>query len=400
MIEKDFYKKIGESSIGNISKYLLNLLFPLVVSKLYGTDILGQYTYGYSIITLVIFLGSLGLDIGLLYFIPRDDNKYITSAFVINFIGSSVIILILFIFIKDNIVRSMLPLIYLLSAEQLFFSIYRVKQKIKEFFLINGIISFTIRIVITAIFFYLFEANPYNIIIATYISVVISIIFYYIQQKNMFGKFVVSKELIFYSLPLIVGSIMSVLMSNTDMIMIGNMLDKKEVGIYKVAAEIATLPSMILIILNTVFPPIISRLYHNNEMDKLRYMYKKSARILSLSSGVIVLIIIIFRKGILSYYGMEFLAGEYVIIFRGIGQLMNASVGSVWYLITMTGRPKVNMIGKILAASLNVVFNIMLIPKFGISGAALASMISVGFVNILGYSIVKRILKVKVFGIV
>ena len=400
MIEKDFYKKLAESSIGNISKYILNLLFPLVISKLYGADILGQYTYGYSIISLVIFLASLGLDMGLLYFIPREDNKYITAAFALNFLGSSVIILTLFIFIKDNVVRSMLPLIYLLSAEQLFFSIYRVKQSIKEFFLINGIISFTIRILITAILFYIFETNPYNIIIATYISVIISILFYYLQQKNMFGKFIISKELVFYSLPLIVGSIMSVIMSNTDMIMIGNMLDKKEVGIYKVGAEIATLPSMILIILNTVFPPIISKLYHNDEMDKLRYMYKKSARILALSSGVIVLIIIIFRKTILSYYGIEFISGEYVVIYRGIGQLMNASVGSVWYLITMTGRPKVNMVGKILAASLNVVFNIILIPKYGISGAALASMISVGFVNILGYSIVKRILKVKVFGIV
>jgi O-antigen/teichoic acid export membrane protein len=66
----------------------------------------------------------------------------------------------------------------------------------------------------------------------------------------------------------------------------------------------------------------------------------------------------------------------------------------------MTGRPKVNMVGKILAASINTVLNLILIPIWGISGAALASMIAVGFVNILGYSIVKRILNVKVFGIV
>jgi len=127
---------------------------------------------------------------------------------------------------------------------------------------------------------------------------------------------------------------------------------------------------------------------------------KKSARILALTSGTVIIVMILFRKQILLLCGAEYLQAEYVLIYRGIGQVINASVGSVWYIICMTGRSKTNMLGKILAAILNTVLNFVLIPKMGIAGAALASMITVGFVNILGYSIVKRILDVKVYGLV
>lgn len=397
---ENFSKKLVESFLGNIAKFILNMLFPFVVTKLYGAEILGRYTYGYSIVMMTIFFASLGLDMGLLYFIPREGNKYIASSFVLNFISSSVIMSVLFIFNKDTIVRAMLPLIWFLSAENLFFAIYRAKQNIKEFFWVNILSSFVLKIILTTILFYFFGINYLNIIIATYISVGLSLMFYFIKQRSMFGEFIISKEVIKYSLPLIVGSMMSVIISNIDMIMIGNMLNKEEVAVYSVAAKIATFPAILLTVLNTVFPPIVAKLYHDGELEKLRSMYKLSARILASISSVIILTMIIFRKGILGYYGPEFIKGEYVIIYRGIGQLINASVGSVWYIVCMTGRPKVNMIGKILAALINTVFNLLLIPILGITGAALASMIAVGFANILGYSIVKRILKVKVFRIV
>ncbi|MGF7056787.1 oligosaccharide flippase family protein [Brassicibacter mesophilus] len=397
---ENFTRKLFDSFIGNMATFLLNMLFPFVATKLYGADILGQYTYGYSIVTMTIFIASLGLDMGLLYFIPREGNKYVTSSFLLNFLSSSLIISVLFVFNKDNTVRAMLPLIWMLSVEQMFFSLYRTKQNIKEFFLVNILFGLVLKIVLTWVFFRLYGVSTFNIIIATYISVGASCVFYFIKQRNMFGQITMTKEVIKYSLPLVVGSMMTVLISNIDMIMIGNMLDKQQVAVYSVAAKIATFPSILLTVLNTVFPPIVAKLYHDDEMEKLRNMYKLSARTLCAISSVIILIIIIFRKSILGNFGAEFIEGHYVIVYRGIGQLINASVGSVWYIVCMTGRPKTNMIGKILAASINTVLNLLLIPILGITGAALASMVAVGFVNILGYSIVKRILNVKVFGII
>ena len=102
MLMNNFSKKLIESFVGNISTFLLNMLFPYIVTHLYGSDILGQYTYAYYLVTMTIFFASLGLDMGLLYFIPREGNKYVTSSFVLNFISSFLIILVLFIFNKEE----------------------------------------------------------------------------------------------------------------------------------------------------------------------------------------------------------------------------------------------------------------------------------------------------------
>ncbi|MFD3157222.1 oligosaccharide flippase family protein [Haloimpatiens sp. FM7330] len=400
MAIENFSKKLLESFIGNIANFILDILFPFVVTKLYGASILGQYTYGNSIVMMTIFLASLGLDTGLLYFIPREGKKYITSSFVLNFLASLVIILILFIFNRDSTVRLMLPMIWCLSAENIFFAIYRAKQNIKEFFLVKILSSLVLKIILVWLFFNLFGVSFSNIIMATYLSFVVSFIFYFIKQRKMFGKFAMNKNVIMYSLPLIVGSMMAVIINNIDMIMIGNMLNKEAVAVYSVAAKVATFPAILLTVLNTIFPPIVAKLYHEGNLDELRRMYKLSARILTVLSSIIILVIIIFRNDILGYFGNEYIKGQYVVIYRGIGQLVNAAVGSVWYIVIMTGRTKANMVGKILASSINAALNLLFIPISGITGAALASMITVIFSNVLGYYIVKKILKVKVFGVV
>lgn len=395
-----FKRKLAESFVGNISTLVLNLIFPLVATKLYGSELLGRYTYGISVVTMTIFLATLGLGTGLLYFIPREGNKYVTSSFVVNFIASMALIVALWGFTDDMTVKYMLPLIWLLSAEQLFFAIYRSKQNIKEFFKINVIVGIVLKIVLTAVLFKVFGKSTTGIIAATYISLGLCLILYFMGQKDMFGKFEMTFEVIKYSLPLIVGSMMSVIIYNIDSIMIGKMLGKQEVAVYNVAANFATLPSILLRVVNTVFPPMVAKLYHDENMEELRRLYKKTARSLAALSLVIVTLLIFFRNFILSKYGAEFLIGGDVIVYRGIGQLFNASVGSVWYIICMTGRTKIHMAGQMIAAVLNVILNYLLIPGLGISGAAIASMGAVVFSNILGYLIVRRILKVKLYGII
>ncbi|MCM1992149.1 flippase [Oceanirhabdus seepicola] len=400
MADKNFMKRLTESSVGNILVYVINILFPILAEKLYGFYASGEYTYGLSIVNMTMFVATLGLGTGLLYFIPKEGNKYITFSFVMNFFASLVIILGMFFMFEDTSVRVMLPLIWFMSAEQIFFSIFRAKHSIKEYFRINIMVGLVLKSILIWVFYLLWGANYLNIVIATYISVGISLVIYFIKQRDEFGKLIVSKRVISYSLPLIIGSMMSVLMSQIDIVMIRNMIGSEDVQIYNLVAKIATFPSIFLLVLNTIFPPIVAKLYHDGDMPKLREMYKKSARTLALISGIVIIVMIIFRKQILLLCGAEYLQAEYVLIYRGIGQVINASVGSVWYIICMTGRSKTNMFGKIVAAILNTVLNFVLIPKMGITGAALASMITVGFVNILGYSIVKRILDVKVYGIV
>ena len=207
-------------------------------------------------------------------------------------------------------------------------------------------------------------------------------------------------EFISYSATIILGGVMSLLIAYIDIVMIEAMMSKKDVGLYKVATELAMLPSIFLRIVNTVFPPLVAKLYHDGEIAEVRRLYEKTTRYLFLVSSVMIAFILVFSEPLLGLYGEVYIEAKMVLIYRGIGQLVNACVGSVWYIVIMTGHPKIRFIGVLLSAVINVFLNYLLIPAWGIDGAAFASMVSTVFINILGFFIVKKILDAKVYYIV
>jgi O-antigen/teichoic acid export membrane protein len=109
-----------------------------------------------------------------------------------------------------------------------------------------------------------------------------------------------------------------------------------------------------------------------------------------------VLGIIIFRNSLLNLYGSFYLQGAAVLVMVSIGQVVNASVGSVWYIVSMTGYPRLTLIGKSIALTVNIILNSILIPIYGINGAAFATMMSTSINNIIGFFFVRKILRTSI----
>lgn len=394
-----FKDKLIESLFGNLLMFGLNLLLPMVVSRIYGVDVFGSYVYGITIVSMALLLANLGMDVGLLYFIPKTGKKYVSACFIVNICTSAITVLILFLFMPSSI-SPYLGLVWLLSAEQLFFSIYRARHHIKDFFLIKSLIGIGGVMLISYVMFELFGAKEMNIIIAAYIAAIISNIIYMIQSKDMFGKIEMHMEFISYSVTIILGGVMSLLIAYIDIVMIEAMMTKSDVALYKVGTDLAQIPSIFLRIVNTVFPPLIAKLYHEGKVDEVRRLYEKLTRYLFLVSSIVIVLILLFWRPLLGLYGPEYLDAKMVLIYRGIGQLVNASVGSVWYIVLMTGHPKIRFVSILISAVMNITLNYLLIPTMGIDGAALASMVSTVFINILGFFVVKKILNSKVYYII
>ncbi len=338
-----------------------------------------------------------GLDNGLLYYIPKVGSKFISFSFLISTILSIIIILVGLLFIENDFTLIMLPLIMLLTLEQLFFSIYRSNEQIKEYYIVNGIISFIIRITIVTILIPIIGNEIWNVAIAVYLSFLFSISYYFFQCRDSFTKINYSRTYLKYSLPLVLSASMAIMIDKIDIIMIGNMLDNTSVGIYQISAQIANVTSMLLIIFNTVFAPKISKLYHQNKIDDLRAVYIKSTKVLGLISLTFLIGVFFFGDFILHIFGEEVMVGRQSLLLRSIGQFVNVAVGSVWLMLAMTGKPKFQMYANFIAFIINVVLNFILIPKFGIDGAAFASMVTIVFMNIIGYTIVSKTFNIKAY---
>ncbi len=141
--------------------------------------------------------------------------------------------------------------------------------------------------------------------------------------------------------------------------------------------------SFVLMSVNNMFAPTISSLYHKGELEKLAGLYKSLTKWIISINLVAFALILLLSKEILWLFGPEFIVGSYALILVSIGQVVNSSVGSAGYILTMTGFPKVALYINIFSAGINIVLNFFLIPAFGIVGAATASLISIGIANIL-----------------
>lgn len=388
-----FLVKLSESFFGIGADKLFVALLPFVAVKIYGATIYGEYTYYFSIATMLSILSKVGLDTGLLYFIPRNGNRYVSGTFVI--VGTlSIAVGAVYLFIERSFLIY-IPLFILLSLHALFMVIHRATAKIKEYYIVSAFVRQGLTLILLFILYRL-GAND-GILIAFTAGYLVADIALLAYNRRHFRKIEISKELVLYSLPLLITSAMAVIMDQIDVIMLRQYFDEETVGIYNIAAKLATLPAYLLTIFNTVFAPKISELYHEGKEEELKKIYTVSARLLMGSSLIIVLVVILLNQWILGLFGKEFLAASNVVLYRGIGQVINCSVGSVWYMLSMTGRSKLNMIGTSSAAIINIILNFMFIPRMGMDGAAIASMIAISFISILGYILVKKYFNLKVY---
>jgi len=180
-------------------------------------------------------------------------------------------------------------------------------------------------------------------------------------------------------------------MAWTDKLMLGNMRSPEEVGIYFTAFKLSMFASIALMAVNSIAAPIFAELYGKKDMDRLRKVAHQSSKIIFLTTLPLVLGFLIFPDFLLGLFGPEF-AEKGVIAFMllSFGKLISSLSGSVGNILQMTGKQVAFMNILFIGAIVNLVLNLFLIPKFGINGAALASMISLSLWNLIMVYFVKR----------
>jgi O-antigen/teichoic acid export membrane protein len=97
-------------------------------------------------------------------------------------------------------------------------------------------------------------------------------------------------------------------------------------------------------------------------------------------------------------FGSSYKSGTTALAILAFGQLINASFGSVGSLLNMTGNENDTLKGMVIAVVVNMVLNILLIPHFGIEGAAFSTVISCFFWNVILRNSVRRRLGIESCG--
>jgi len=202
-----------------------------------------------------------------------------------------------------------------------------------------------------------------------------------------------ARELLMFSLPASLAGIFTMITLRMDRLLVGYFLPASEVGIYQAASQAAMLSAIILGGFNAIFAPMIAKMYHSGQLARLQELFKVSTKWGLYVSLPLFLVLAVAPDEVMKLvFGEAYADGAVPMLIMAGAQLFNAATGAVGLMLIMTGHPKRWMVLSALSFLLNVVLGVVLIPRLGIAGAAMAVVCSVALLFGGGLMEVRRLL--------
>jgi O-antigen/teichoic acid export membrane protein len=173
------------------------------------------------------------------------------------------------------------------------------------------------------------------------------------------------------------------LSANLEILLLGSLAGKDEAGIYAVALRAAGLLAFFLVAANAPLAPLVAHFKETGEFARLQRFLTKIARTLFLVVLPFALLLIVLREPALGLFGDEFTAGSTALVLLCAAQLANVGVGSVGLILNMTGHEKVVLGFHSLSVTLKLLLGAILIPRYGVTGAAISGATGLFLWNVL-----------------
>lgn len=207
------------------------------------------------------------------------------------------------------------------------------------------------------------------------------------------------KEVLKYSLFMIISSGGILIVGKLDSIMIGAYLGFAETGIYTVAYFIATVIEIPKRAMAQIITPLYAKAFQQKDLSQVRDLYRKSATTQLIIAQLILIGLLINLNNLFVYVpkGEIFETGKWVVVLGGFARLVDSAAGMNGELIVMSKYYKFNIWSIGALSILTAGTNILLIPAFGMNGAALATLITFFFFNLIKGIFIYRKYKIQPF---
>lgn len=207
-------------------------------------------------------------------------------------------------------------------------------------------------------------------------------------------------EWLAYTLPIFLIDGIGFLLTNADVVVVGLYLPPDQVGIYFAATKIIVLVQFVAFAVKAAAGPRFSILLATDDRAALADFAGQAARWSFWPALVIGLTLLLLGRQLLALFGEAFTEGYWLLPILFAGILAKALIGPGEVLLSMAGHQKLCVLvyGAVLAAS--ILLNIILIPRYGLTGAAIATAIAMMIETLLLHLALRRTLGIVLFALV
>ncbi|UOG76745.1 polysaccharide biosynthesis C-terminal domain-containing protein [Hymenobacter tibetensis] len=190
------------------------------------------------------------------------------------------------------------------------------------------------------------------------------------------------REMLGFGAFALLGNVSGVVISSIDSLMVGAKLDLQAVGIYSTAFFISTALVLPFRALYKIAFPLLAEYWKNNDLPRMADFYQRTTRLNTVLGCYLALGIALNLDFIFGQMKPAYAAGTTAVFILLAGRLFDGITGLNGLIVVTSPRYRYDLIFNVSLALATVLMNLLLIPRMGLTGAAVAAAVSLVVINI------------------
>lgn len=394
------------SFVSLVTSSVAHLALRIVLGKDLGPSGLGIYTLVFTIYMLGMQFSGFGIGAALIKYVAEfhDDaekiKEYVSSGLLCSIIFGSLMSTLLYLsssMISVNLFHlpEMIGLLKLTAFCFPFIAIQKISigtlnglRRLKIYALINIVMSISI-LVSSVVLVSMLNMGVQGAVIGLVVPTIFVGLLSLVSIKghyniSLFAINNIFKDLLSFGFYVVLANSIDLISTQIDSLMIGYFLNETEVGFYAVAVIFMSGITLIPKSIQTVTTPAIARHYKIKDFESISFLLKRTMFKTFIITISIALILALFGKTLIGLIFTEDFIPAYIpMLILLIGYSIYASSSAVGGCLSSIGKVQILFKISIICAGLNTVLNFILIPRWGIIGAASATSISLVFTTLI-----------------
>ena len=419
-IKQTIFKNTFWLGIGTTISRLLKLVLIIYVARILGATEYGKFTFALAFVSLFIIFSNLGLRPIITREFAREEERKkefysILSLKILLSLGALILILIGSFFVTpDETIRKLIWIIAIFVLINSFYSIiygffaahqrmeYEALGEILNALVVTGaglFVIFNFPSVVNLSYAYLFAST-------TALIFILALFHFRFLSFKLYWRKAVWKKFLSMSWPLALAGLFCTVYNNIDSVMMGYFGQITETGWYNAAYRIVNIALFPMGLVAASFFPVLSKFARpakNSLPDKIKEAKESLQKIWSYNLEIMILLAFPLMVGGVTFaprfigfiYGQDFfssiLAFQILIIMAGIIFLYVP----FYNVLTASGQQKKILLVSLAGAIINVVLNLILIPKFSLYGAASATVVTHLFMFALFFKFTSKFTSIR-----
>ncbi|KSA14219.1 oligosaccharide flippase family protein [Maribacter dokdonensis] len=205
------------------------------------------------------------------------------------------------------------------------------------------------------------------------------------------------RNIVKYSALIILGGSTAIVLMEVDKVMLNDFLELENVAFYAVAGFIASTIAVPSKAMHQITYPLTANYLNSRDIPALTQLYQKSSLTLFIVSGILFLLILLNLNELYELLPNKYAGGFMIVFWVGLAKVYDALLGNNNAILFNSDFYRSILFFGVLLAVLAIIFNLWLIPNYGINGAAIASFSAFFIYNSLKLGYVKAKFQMQPF---